>query len=138
MFMKNAGISRVRTAGTLSKASDLVQFFLMTKIMGQRLPLMASFKLTYRCNLACSACPFHRRAREEGSHMSWHTALTSLERLRRMGCRIVIFEGGEPLLWRDSGHDFSELARHAARDFLCVGATTNGPQAWTCRPTSSG
>jgi MoaA/NifB/PqqE/SkfB family radical SAM enzyme len=58
--------------------------------------------------------------------MSWGTALRSLESLCRMGVRIVIFEGGEPLLWQEGGHGFTDLAARARSMFPCVGATTNG------------
>jgi len=90
------------------------------------MPLLANFKLTYRCNLKCAGCPFHVRSQEENSHMSWETAIRCLDRLKDTGCRIVIFEGGEPLLWKDAGRDFTDLVRYAKRHFLCVGATTNG------------
>jgi MoaA/NifB/PqqE/SkfB family radical SAM enzyme len=105
---------------------DLSRFFLQRKMRGQRIPLLASFKLTYRCNLACRACPFHLRAAEEGNHMSWHTAVEALKALRRFGTRIVVFEGGEPLLWRDGSHRLHELVHYARKHFLRVAVTTNG------------
>ncbi len=79
------------------------RFFSANPILGQRIPLLASFKLTYRCNLACRACPFHRRAGEPDGHMGWDTAVRCLHELSRSGCRMIVFEGGEPLLWRDGG-----------------------------------
>lgn len=105
---------------------NLARFFLAARVFGKRRPLLASVKLTYRCNLTCHACPFHLRSHAENAHMSWETALKSLDTLRAMGCRIVIFEGGEPLLWSDGNHDFDQLAAYARQNFLCVGATTNG------------
>ena len=108
------------------KAAGLLGFFLRAKLLGQRMPLIASFKLTYRCNLACAACPFHRLSGMPGSHMSREQALRSLSALRSMGCRIVVFEGGEPLLWRDGAYGFSDLVQEARKRFVCVGATTNG------------
>ncbi len=109
-----------------TKAAGLFGFFLRTRLLGQHIPLIASFKLTYRCNLACAACPFHRRSGMPGSHMSRDQALRSLAALKDMGCRIVVFEGGEPLLWRDGAYTFSDLVHEARKRFLCVGATTNG------------
>ena len=108
---------------------DLAAYFLRARIFRQHLPLLASFKLTYRCNLACQACPYHLRAGEDRAHMSWERACQSLEHLQRKGCRIVVFEGGEPLLWRDGGHDFNALAALARRLFLRTAATTNGTLA---------
>jgi MoaA/NifB/PqqE/SkfB family radical SAM enzyme len=75
--------------------------------MGHSIPLIASFKVTYHCNLYCRGCPFHFRAQEAGT-------------------RIVVFEGGEPFLWRDGVHDINELIYHARELFSTVAVTTNG------------
>ena len=103
-----------------------IAFFLRRKLLGQKPPLLASFKLTYRCNLACRACPFHRRAGEAGAHMSWDTAVTALAALRRQGVLIVVFEGGEPLLWRDGPYGPGDLITAARALFPRVAVTTNG------------
>lgn len=107
-------------------APDLLAFFIRRKILRQRIPLFASFKLTYRCNLACRACPFHRRAAGEGAGISWDAAVRALEELKRRGTRIVVFEGGEPFLWRDGGRGLGDLVEYAKRQFLRVAVTTNG------------
>jgi sulfatase maturation enzyme AslB (radical SAM superfamily) len=83
---------------------DLSWFFLQRKIFGRKIPLLASFKVTYRCNLTCRACPFHLRSGDEDAHISWNTAIVALESLRRLGTRMVVFDGGEPLLWRGGSH----------------------------------
>jgi len=111
---------------TLLPAADLLKFFLARKVLRRKPPLIASFKLTYRCNLACRGCPFHLRAGDENSHMSWDEAVHALAALKDCGTRIVVFEGGEPLLWRDGTHDFPELVACAKKLFCRVGVTTNG------------
>ena len=105
---------------------DMPWFFLQRKILGRKIPLLASFKITYCCNLACRACPFHLRVNDDEAHMSWDTAITALESLRQLGTRIVVFEGGEPLLWRDGSYRFHDLVLYARRRFLRVAVTTNG------------
>jgi len=105
---------------------DLSWFFLQRKILGRKLPLLASFKVTYSCNLACRACPFHLRSDNEKTHMSWNTAIRKLDLLHRFGTRLVVFEGGEPLLWRDGSHRFHDLVLYARKYFLRVAVTTNG------------
>ncbi|MEE9911837.1 MAG: radical SAM protein [Deltaproteobacteria bacterium] len=105
---------------------DLAGFYCQRKILGRRIPLLASFKVTYRCNLACRACPFHLRAGGEDADMSWKTAIGALESLRRSGTRLVVFEGGEPLLWRHGAHRLQDLVLQARRRFLRVAVTTNG------------
>ena len=107
-------------------SADLLAFYLGRKLLRRKTPLIANVKLTYRCNLRCGACPFHRRAKEPNAHMTWETAVNALSALRAMGCRLVVFEGGEPLLWRDGPHDFASLAEFAKKRFLRVAVTTNG------------
>jgi len=105
---------------------SLADYFLRARVLGQTLPLLASFKLTYRCNLACRTCPFHQRGAGPGSHMHWETAVDRLQELSRRGCRLIVFEGGEPLLWADSGHGVDELLLMARKLFLRTALTTNG------------
>jgi MoaA/NifB/PqqE/SkfB family radical SAM enzyme len=101
-------------------------FFIRRKIFREKIPLLASFKLTYHCNLACLACPFHLRAGAEITHISWPSAKTSLDTLQRLGALIVVFEGGEPLLWRDGEHNLHDLIDYAKKRFTRVAVTTNG------------
>jgi MoaA/NifB/PqqE/SkfB family radical SAM enzyme len=105
---------------------DLSWFFLQRKILKRKIPLFASIKVTYHCNLACRACPFHLRSGNEDAHMSWNTAIGALDSLHRLGTRMVVFEGGEPLLWRDGSHRLHDLVLYARKHFLRVAVTTNG------------
>ncbi len=105
---------------------DLSRFYFQRIIQGRKIPLLASFKVTYRCNLACLACPFHRRADRENSPMSWNTAIAAMEALSSLGTRIIVFEGGEPLLWQDGSYRLHDLVRYARKRFLRVAVTTNG------------
>jgi len=105
---------------------DLSRFFWQRKILGRRIPLLASFKVTYRCNLACRACPFHLRAGDGATPMSRDMAVAALESLRRFGTRMVVFEGGEPLLWQDGKYRIHDLVRYARERFLRIAVTTNG------------
>ncbi|MDD5475674.1 MAG: radical SAM protein [Syntrophales bacterium] len=104
---------------------DLAGFYLHRKLGRRTIPLLASFKVTHRCNLACRACPFHRRE-DRSTSMTWETARVVMETLSRLGTRIVIFEGGEPLLWHDGPFRLHDLVREARNRFLRVAVTTNG------------
>lgn len=119
-------LAQLWRASALRRLIKLTGFGLRAKLLGRRQPLLASVKLSYACNLSCSACPFHARAQRPDSHMNWATAVSTLERLKAAGVQIVIFEGGEPLLWRDGEHDFNELAELAHTMFTVTGVTTNG------------
>ncbi|HPQ45172.1 MAG TPA: radical SAM protein [Syntrophales bacterium] len=103
---------------------DLAGFYLRRKFGRHNIPLLASFKVTYRCNLACRACPFHRLDQPE--QMTWAMACKAMDALRRLGTRIVVFEGGEPLLWRDGLFRIHDLVCEARKRFLRVAVTTNG------------
>lgn len=105
---------------------DLPWFYVQREILGRRIPLLASFKLTYRCNLACRACPFHLRAPSEQEHIRWNNAIEALDILQRLGTRMIVFEGGEPMLWRDGPHGLTDLIAYARKSFLRVALTTNG------------
>jgi MoaA/NifB/PqqE/SkfB family radical SAM enzyme len=123
-FMDYPLIAQPRTS--LARLLGLAGFFFRRKVLRLDLPLLASFKLTYRCNLLCAPCPYHRREDASRSHIRWEAATAALDALHRSGCRIVVFEGGEPLLWSDGTRTFGDLARYARDRFLCTAATTNG------------
>lgn len=110
----------------IKRLAPFSAFFIRRKIFGQRIPLLADFKLTYRCNLACISCPFHHHAAEENGRMSWNLATASLDALKHMGTLIVVFEGGEPFLWQDGRYDLHDLVDYAKRSFPRVAVTTNG------------
>jgi Fe-coproporphyrin III synthase len=105
---------------------DFAGFFAGRLLLGRKTPLLASFKITWRCNLACRGCPFHRRAKRPGSSMDWDTVRRSLDELAEMGTRIVVFEGGEPFLWQDGGHTLDDAVLYAKGLFTRVAVTTNG------------
>jgi len=58
--------------------------------------------------------------------MSFAQAQQALDTLLHAGVRLVIFEGGEPFLWRDGSYRLSDLVTAAQQRFFCVGVTTNG------------
>jgi len=96
---------------------------LESRLLGRRRPLLAGIKLTHRCNLRCRACPFWKL---DGRDMSFAQARRALDELYDAGVRLVIFEGGEPFLWRDGDHRLADLVSEAKQRFFCVGVTTNG------------
>lgn len=116
----------VQPRSSLARFLGLAGYFFQTKILRCDPPLLASFKLTYQCNLRCAPCPYHRREDSSRSPIRWEAATAALDTLHRAGCRIVVFEGGEPLLWCDGTKTFSDLVIYAQERFLCTAATTNG------------
>ena len=86
-------------------------------------PLLASFKLTYRCNLACKQCPFYSMQSEE---LNYDQVLSILDRLYQRGNRLLVLEGGEPMLWKDGSYTIHDVVAAAQKKFFSVGMTTNG------------
>lgn len=94
-------------------------------------PVLAGFKITHRCNLKCIHCPYWSRT---GPEPGFELVMKTMERLRSMGVKILILEGGEPLLWRDKNRSVWDVASEAQKLFPCVCATTNGTIPWTGIP----
>lgn len=94
-----------------------------SRIFGIKQPLLASFKITYHCNLKCRSCPFWKM---EPLSISYHRAIAIMDELHLKGVRLLIFEGGEPFLWRDGEYRLKDLVNYARQKFFRVGVTTNG------------
>ena len=101
--------------------------------LGARSPYFAYLKLTRRCNLDCSYCPWHTgpvNADEELSTLQWKRVI---DRLAEMGIEVLVLEGGEPTLRTD----LSDLLRHAHSLGLAALVGTNGTtNPWRLRPTA--
>ena len=92
-------------------------------LVGVKKPILGGMKLTHRCNLTCSHCPFWER---EKSSLSFVQTKDSMRTLHEWGVRILILEGGEPFLWKDGTHSLDDVVKEAKRLFYSVGITTNG------------
>lgn len=62
----------------------------------------------------------------EGPELTWEQAVNTLDQLKTRGSRLLVFEGGEPLLWKGGGRTINDLVMEAKKRFLAVGMTTNG------------
>lgn len=98
-------------------------YILENYVLRRHKPFLASFKLTYRCNLSCLQCPFYSMVTPE---LSFEEAARIIDRLYERGDRLLMFEGGEPLLWRDGERRVHDLVAYARQKFFSVGLTTNG------------
>lgn len=102
-------------------------FYVLTHLLlnGYRKPFLASYKITYRCNLSCEQCPFRLM---QSADPTFAEVIQTLDRLHDRGDRLVVFEGGEPLLWRDGNRSMQDVVAEAKKRFFSVGITTNGTQ----------
>jgi MoaA/NifB/PqqE/SkfB family radical SAM enzyme len=100
-------------------------------VRGAVRPVLAGYKITNKCNLRCTHCPFWKRS---GPEQGFEGVVATLKRLSQIGVKILIFEGGEPLIWRDGSKGFSDVVAVARRLFPCVCMTTNGTLPWDHLP----
>ncbi len=101
--------------------------FLAYHIAGRTSPVLAGYKITHKCNLRCGHCPYWRRT---GPEQDFDGVMGTLLQLSKMGVKILILEGGEPLLWRAGDKQLRDVVRAARRLFSSVCITTNGTLAW--------
>lgn len=94
-----------------------------TRLFNQKIPLLAGYKITHRCNLRCRGCPFWKMKTTDPAYSE---AVQTLDSFYQAGVRLLIFEGGEPFLWRDHSYRLEDLIQVAKQRFFCVGITTNG------------
>lgn len=96
---------------------------ILTRFLGKPIPLLASYKITHHCNLKCQSCPFWKI---HSTQPTFEEITKIMKKLRQDGIRIIIFEGGEPFLWRDGPYHLEDIIQEAKRHFFCTGITTNG------------
>ncbi|MCX7990952.1 MAG: DUF3463 domain-containing protein, partial [Proteobacteria bacterium] len=99
------------------------RYFLECRLLGKRKPILGGFKITHKCNLRCYHCPFWEK---ETGELDFNKAKEVLDKMYKLGVRIVIFEGGEPLLWKDGDKNLIDLINYAKKTFFSIGVTTNG------------
>jgi len=111
------------TRTTIAPCFGFLGLQLRSRLLHERRPLLASFKPSYACNLQCLHCPFWKK---EGPQLDFAGATAILRNLHNCGVKIVVFEGGEPLLWRSESYTIEDLVTYAKTLFWSVGITTNG------------
>lgn len=80
------------------------------------------WNMTNRCNLRCQHCYISAGDRSYRDELTTDEAKAFLSDIAQMGCPVVLFSGGEPLVRTD----VYELASHATEAGLRVVLSTNG------------
>lgn len=101
--------------------------FLKYHIKGKITPQLAGYKITNRCNLRCSHCPYWRRNVPD---QDFFGVKNTLKLLHELNVKILIIEGGEPLLWNDGARNIRDVVSFASKLFPSVCVTTNGLLPW--------
>ena len=87
--------------------------------IGDKSPLACVLKITSRCNLKCSHCPWWKQKSEDLPKENWFQIL---DQSKKKGCILCIIEGGEPLLRKD----LNSIIGHARGMGMFVSVITNG------------
>lgn len=101
--------------------------------LGDRSPYFAYIKLTRRCNLDCSYCPWHTETVNSDDELSTDEWKLLLDQLADRGVEIFILEGGEPTL-RGDLPDLVEYIRSLGLVSIVGSNGTTNP--WRLRPTA--
>jgi putative heme d1 biosynthesis radical SAM protein NirJ2 len=68
---------------------------------GRGRPSLVSWNITRQCNLDCSHCYRDARNRPDADELSTEEGLQLIAEIARVGFRVLILSGGEPLMRRD-------------------------------------
>lgn len=122
MSLKEFVDKDLMTFARFKRNSYFLSYYLRS-LFGQKRPLLGGIKLTHKCNLTCDHCPFWKKAKDS---LSFDQAVSAMKTLHKRGVRILIFEGGEPFLWKDGDYDIRDIVKEARKLFFSIGITTNG------------
>ena len=102
----------------------LAWWYFQVRFLGRKKPLQTVIFINNECNLRCKHCWVDKNS---AFHRSYEEIKSDLEYSYKLGSRFVDFEGGEPTLWHDSGHEnINELIKLAKKiGFFSVTVTTN-------------
>ncbi len=103
-----------------------LHYYVQCRLLKRKIPILAGFKITHDCNLKCRHCPYWKKAEAGNGSLTFGRVVDILRALKQQGVRIIIFEGGEPFLWKDNSHTIYDVIREAKKLFFSVGLVTNG------------
>ena len=105
-------------------------WYLKSRFLGRKMPLQSVVFITSRCNLKCRHCAISK-ATEGGllemEDFTFQKVKSLLKECHDAGSRMVTFEGGEPLMWKDGDLTLEDLVLEARRmGFVSTSYSTNG------------
>lgn len=93
---------------------------IVNKTIRQKIPFMAHWELTYKCNLRCVHCYIVKEPRKE--ELCFKEIKSILDELAEQGCLYLCFSGGEIFTRRD----FFDIASYAREKGFALRLQTNG------------
>lgn len=88
----------------------------------ERIPLLAVWNVTNKCNLKCRHCYISANESQKDGELSTEEVKKLIDSLLRINAGVLLFSGGEPLL----REDIWELAEYAQRKGIRCALSTNG------------
>jgi Fe-coproporphyrin III synthase len=105
-------------------------WYLSCRVFGKRKPLQSVVFIGSVCNLQCLHCAIAKGV-AEGKIPKFNFPMSRVKDLMQQcydaGSRMVTFEGGEPLMWRDGDKTVEDLVKEAKKmGFVSTSFSTNG------------
>ncbi len=117
--MKIASIKKIKESYKQIIRSGLLPRLLKARFFGIVNPIIASWRVTNRCNQSCLNCRLWER---EIIEPTTSDVLSNIDKLFLRGIRFLVFTGGEPLLREDMG----EIINYSFRKGIYTTLNTNG------------
>ena len=89
--------------------------------LGIKSPIVANIKITNKCNLRCKMCSDDIRTAEQ-KEINLEEWKNKIDELKKLGIRVIIFEGGEPTLRKE----IEELIMYVKKEKIYSIMITNG------------
>lgn len=89
------------------------------KLFNKKMPLVVGWAITNRCNYRCKYCGRWKKKKKE---LSTQQVFSVIDQLKLLGCKSIVFTGGEPLLREDMGL----IIDYCKKKGLFVGINSNG------------
>jgi MoaA/NifB/PqqE/SkfB family radical SAM enzyme len=90
-----------------------------SKIFNEKIPLVIGWAITNRCNYHCKYCG---RWKKQEKELSTKQVFSIIDQLANLGCKKIVFTGGEPLIREDIG----DIINYCKKKGLLVGINSNG------------
>jgi len=106
---------------------SVISYLFKTKILRQKIPLIAGLVVGESCNLSCKHCNVSSKSEEKD--LSFKEIKSGLNLLYNKGIRLLAITGGEPFFWKDKNFTIEDITRYARKSgYKIISIYTNGTQ----------
>jgi Fe-coproporphyrin III synthase len=105
-------------------------WYFKSRFLGKKIPLQSVIFIGSRCNLKCKHCGVAKATEAgllDGEDFPFEKVISLMKQCYDAGSRMVTFEGGEPLLWKEGDLVLEDLITAAHKmGFVSTSFSTNG------------